>query len=282
MTTATIERMLPLYEGKMIHQYDHRWATYDGLAVRDVTASEKADPAFVALPRYWVRQEVVDDVLRDRWSQSWLLGWRDICRATDERTMISSFLGVGASPEGGVLLALPSSEDWQRALLLLAVFNSFVFDFSARQKVGSTHLKYFTIKQLPVPKPSSFERQLCFGAKSLAQWLMPRLMRLVVTADDIANAIPSGINPVWVTSQRAALRAEVDAVMFHFYGVLREDVDYVMDTFRIVKETDEVAYGEYRTKRLILEVFDAMQKAIDNETEYHSDVEQFLEEGIMR
>ena len=51
-----IERMRRLYEAKMIHQFDHRWATYerDG-TVRDVTLAEKQDPSFVSLPRYWVR-----------------------------------------------------------------------------------------------------------------------------------------------------------------------------------------------------------------------------------
>jgi hypothetical protein len=50
--------------------------------------------------------------------------------------------------------------------------------------------------------------------------------------------------------------------MFHLYGLPRDDVDYVMDTFPIVRRKDEAAYGEYRTKRLILEIYDAMAEAI--------------------
>lgn len=49
------ERYLPLYEAKM--PLDHRWATYDGPAVRDVTPAEKQDPSFVVQPRYWVPEE---------------------------------------------------------------------------------------------------------------------------------------------------------------------------------------------------------------------------------
>jgi hypothetical protein len=66
---------------------------------------------------------------------------------------------------------------------------------------------------------------------------------------------------MWDRSRRATLRAELDAAYFHLYGVIRDDVDYVMNTFKVVRERDEKAYGEYRTKRMILEIFDAMQEA---------------------
>ncbi len=54
--TEPVERMLPLYEAKMIHHYDHRWATYerDG-STRNVTLEEKQDPEFVVMPRLGAR-----------------------------------------------------------------------------------------------------------------------------------------------------------------------------------------------------------------------------------
>ncbi|HFE65991.1 MAG TPA: hypothetical protein ENJ93_01905, partial [Chloroflexi bacterium] len=81
---------LPLYEAKMLHQFDHRWATYDGLKTRDATPAEKNDPAFLVQPRYWVRDVGVDGRLDDR--QGWLLGFRDITNTTNERTAIFSIL----------------------------------------------------------------------------------------------------------------------------------------------------------------------------------------------
>jgi hypothetical protein len=94
--------MLPLYEAKMIHHFNHRFADY-----RDLPAGSKStqlpqvpeerlqDPSYEPLPRYWVEEQEVKDrlVLRgragepaERWDKEWLLGWRDICRSTDERT----------------------------------------------------------------------------------------------------------------------------------------------------------------------------------------------------
>ena len=55
------DRYLPLYEAKMLHQFDHRWATYDHADnARDTTLEEKRDPFVVVQPRYWVREEIVE------------------------------------------------------------------------------------------------------------------------------------------------------------------------------------------------------------------------------
>ena len=87
------ERYVPLYEAKMIHQFDHRWTTYDGTSSRDVTAGEKADPSFEPTPRYWVPEHEVRDRLAAKgWNRGWVIGWRDIARATDERTVIAAAL----------------------------------------------------------------------------------------------------------------------------------------------------------------------------------------------
>jgi len=47
----------------MIHQFDHRWATYDNGESRDVTGAEKVDASFDPAPRYWVPQGEVADRL---------------------------------------------------------------------------------------------------------------------------------------------------------------------------------------------------------------------------
>ncbi len=269
--TTNVERMLPLYEAKMIHHFDHRWATYerDG-SVRDVTPSEKSDPHFTATPRYWVREELPRERLGERWQQLWLMGWRDIARATDERTTIASFVGEGASPEGGTLLNLPSSESADDAQLLLASLNSFAFDFAARQKVGGTHVKYFTMRQLPVLPPYRFDEIPPFLTTSVRKWVLARTIELIDTAYDTQCLQPEMAPFGWDPARRSVLRAELDAAFFHLYGIARGDVDYIMETFPIVKRKDVAAHGEYRTKRLILEVFDAMQHAIDTGTEYQT------------
>ena len=67
----------------------------------------------------------------------------------------------------------------------------------------------------------------------------------------------------WIADpvERAKVRAELDALMFHVYGLGRPEVSYVMDTFPIVKRKDEAIFGTYRTKDLILSAYDAMAEA---------------------
>lgn len=58
--------------------------------------------------------------------------------------------------------------------------------------------------------------------------------------------------------------------MVHLYGITRSDVDYIMETFPIVRRKDEATHGEYRTKRLILEIYDQMAEAIATGVPYTS------------
>ncbi|MGC9332646.1 MAG: hypothetical protein ACP5JJ_00740, partial [Anaerolineae bacterium] len=64
---------------------------------------------------------------------------------------------------------------------------------------------------------------------------------------------------VWDEQRRARLRAELDALYAHLYGLTREELAYVLDTFPIVKRKDEAQYGEYRTKRMVLEAFESLR-----------------------
>src|SRR5262249_23739460 len=103
------ERMLPLYEAKMVHHYDHRFATFDGLDQRPspgrwlprLTVDDHDDPRHSVLPWYWVAEaEVKTRIMPRGWGKDWLIGWRRNARSVDERTMIPCVLpryGVGDS-----------------------------------------------------------------------------------------------------------------------------------------------------------------------------------------
>jgi hypothetical protein len=121
--------LLPLYEAKMFHQFDHRWATYtDDGNTRDLTDEEKGDSNFKPQPRYWVDKQEVENKLGDKWNKNWLIGFRRICRATDERTAILDLFpkyGCGDS----IALVLPAINNNNLLTGLIANFSSLVFDF---------------------------------------------------------------------------------------------------------------------------------------------------------
>jgi hypothetical protein len=372
------EVWLPLYEAKMMHHFDHRWATYEGAATREVTLSEKRDPDFLARPRYWVdgeevqkrvpkrperlaaalaapenyrRQAVMetfaywaagfwrklgqeekaetllaaalplyisdsqDDVftkwslgsecermqerfplteadvnrmalailsdplplaeeLLERFSPKWLLGWRDIARSTDERTVIA-----GALPWAGVGHTLPLKiiDESKKAYIapLLSNLTSLSFDYVARQCLGGTHLTFFIYKQLPVLPPSTYDRPCPWSTEiSLKDWLASRVLELAYTARDLAPfALDLGYDGPpfqWDEDRRFLIRGELDAAFFHLYGLSREEADYILDTFPIVKRKDEQRYGDYRTQRVILEIYDDLQRAMSTGAPYRT------------
>ncbi|OLT28357.1 restriction endonuclease [Actinomadura sp. CNU-125] len=277
------QRYLPLYEAKMLHHYDHRWATYeaDG-SVRDVTPAEKQDPSFAVLPRYWVPEHDVPGNKRDKqgkpiresgvmsrlsgkgWNRRWLLGWRDICRATDERTAISFIFPLaGVGNKIPIMLSECSTEE---LAALQACLSSFVLDFSSRQKIGGTTMNFFIWQQLPVLSPAFLGQAFWDRECGVSRWVSRRVMELNHAATDIrgfAGEIGYDGAPLkWDVERRRLLRAELDAAFFHLYGIERDDVDYIMETFPIVKKKDVAVFGSYRTKELILEVYDAMTQAI--------------------
>ncbi|BBX24037.1 hypothetical protein MTER_34480 [Mycolicibacter terrae] len=234
-------RMLPLYEAKMIHHYDHRWATYerDG-TVRDVTLAEKQDPAFVVMPRYWVDKREVDAKLAGRRPEP-LIGYRWVARSTDARTLIATALPMVAA--GNSLPLLLSSLP---LIPLAAILASFVVDYACRQKLGGANLTFSTFEQLPAIDPDALCRTGDWHEGTPLEWIDGRLELLNETADK---------------QSASELRAELDAAFFHLYGIDRGDADYIMETFPIVKRKDIAEHGEYRTKKLILEVYDAMAEA---------------------
>jgi hypothetical protein len=403
-------RYLPLYEAKMVHQFDHRYGTYEGATQEQLnvgilpqpTSEQKQDPTFVIQPRYWVEEALVDaaiprfpeplaeavkledndsiryvialwyggylfatgraseatdwlawqiaryecdpkvaralgefgteqheqaqglqdvyplpaelDVenqisddeaiarmsseLLHQFSPRWLLGWRDIARATDERTWIASALPRTAIGHTFPLMFV-RSEPAQRGLALLGNCNAHVTDYVARQKAGGTHLTYHIVRQLTAPSPNRFLNS--------DGWWHSRLVELIFTATDL-SAIGDEWNCrepfTWDDERRFQIRCELDAAFFHLYLPASDDgtwqrarvsdghvvdeteeqlaaltahfptprhaVLHIMDSFPLVKKKDEEAHGSFRTKDRILEIYDEMLDARRRGIEWQS------------
>lgn len=211
-----------------------------------------------------------DDVLAlaEQWLQQscppWLMGWRDITNATNERTVIASVLPLaGTDFTLRVSIAEMPAKD---AALLIANLNALVLDFVCRQKVGGTHLADYISKQLPVLPPDRYtEADLAY--------IVPRVLELTYTAHDLAGWARDlghdGPPFPFAPERRAQLRAELDAYYARLYGLTRDELRYILDpadvlgadypseTFRVLKNKELKEFGEYRTQRLVLAAWDA-------------------------
>jgi hypothetical protein len=269
------QRFVPLLEAKMVHHFDHRFGTYEGQTAAqenqgklpELDDAAHFDPNRLTHPYYWVAEHQVAQRLADNWKHKWLLGWRDITGNEKQRTVIASLI-----PRTAVGHKFPLLFSEVAPALLACLYGSlcsFALDYAARQKIGGTSLTYFLVKQFPVLPPATYDRQCPWktkGGEYLREWMLQRVLELTFTSWDLKPfAQDVGFNGPpfrWQSERRFQLRCELDAAFFHLYGLSREDTGYIMDTFPIVRKNDEKAYGEYRTKRVILATYDAMAEAI--------------------
>lgn len=247
-----------LYEAKLIWQFNHRMASFrSGGTLEASTADALRNPDYSVHTRFTApRRE-----LEARFNGRWFLAFRDVTGAVNERTTVAAIIPAEAA---GHSLTLITGLSAQAAAWVAGAMNSFPYDYLARQKVAGNHLTQSIWRQIPSPPPQN----------QGDSWVPALVLELSYVAWDLAPfAIELGVDTPpfrWSDERRFLLRAELDAAFFHLYGIDRDDVDYIMETFPIVKKNDVKAHGSYRTKEAILDIYDRMQQAIDTGVPYET------------
>ena len=292
------DSFLPVYEAKMTQQYDHRaadvviskTAQVRSAQPESLTSTEHRDPARFPRPRFWMPQALSFRAVPDWYECDYLLSYTLVTSPTNHRTLLASLMPK--RPVGHSLrLVYLRSEDAAKTSALLASLNSFACDYVCRNKIGGINLNPVITYQLPVPAPESLSSNCKWGDQTLEIWMSLRVLELSYTAWDLepfARACGSAGPPfLWDEERRFLLRCELDAVCFQLYLPVdvngnwcpvenepaedlarlkksfptpRDAAAYIMDTFPIVKRKDEGKWEEYRTKRVILEIYDAMNE----------------------
>ena len=261
-----VEIYLPLYQGRMIHQFDHRAnsvrinleSTHNPYLSEEVSETQHADPNFSPQAQYWVPATKLGSFLP--LTGGWPIAYRRIARTTDIRTMIAT-----VAPEAGfgdsVFLLWPEVKMTASGTCnLVANLNSLSLDFVIRQKLQGTNLSWYIVEQFPVISSTDYDRR--FGPTTARDLVRDHVLRLTYTAHDIAPFARDlgyhGPPFIWNEEERRHLRARLDALYFHLYGLSRDDASYILDTFPIVRRHDKAAFGHYRTKAMILAYFNAL------------------------
>ena len=268
---------LPLYEGKMVQAFDHRAASVvvnprnlnRPAQPREATLQEHAEPNWMPDPQYWIGAELPE------WPENleWTVAFKHVTAPTNVRTMIAC-VAPRAGFGNSLPIFLPAHRDLEgvqafkeASYLFAANLNAYAFDFVTRQKVQGQNLNLFVVEQLPVIAPEDYDRQ--FGDKTARDLVRDHVLRLTYTAHDMAPFARDlgydGPPFIWNEEERRHLRARLDALYFHLYGISREDADYILSTFPIVRRQDEAAFNRYRTRDLIRAYMSALQ-AGDTET----------------
>ena len=289
-TTVDGETYVPLYEGKMIWHYNHHYGSWpiEGERPNSInmpSETELKNPDSCIMPWYWVPLSAVNDRLvkydKDgklvwEWKHKWMLCFRDISKSTNERTMIATVV-----PKQGFNNKAPIIFEESGILdgtTICGIISSIVFDYATRQKVGGKSMNFFYVKQLPVLTPDQIPSaiqwqivkrvaELCYFNHDMDGWASELWEEM--NEEQRAELPQLGAQQPWIYNpeRRAILQAELDAIFAHLYGLNTEDLRYILDpedvcgkgcineTFRVLKDNEIRQYGEYRTKRLVLEAW---------------------------
>jgi hypothetical protein len=254
---------VPVYEGRMVWQYDHRAKGYRSgrsrKAVWKDLAFGSADKGIQ--PQWYIRRDRIPDKALTRIVR-YRVGFCDIASPTNERTLVAALIPPGTISGHKVPTFLFEPEfDWSY-MVWLAVANSFPMDYLARKKVSLT-MSFTILDSLPFPRPT--------GREHWVRELVALALKLTTTGPEMTaywNALADG---GWVEcvasdttdagitdpADRMAIRAEVEAIVARdVFDLEREELEHILAMFPTAQEYEEERFGEFRTRRLILEAFD--------------------------
>jgi hypothetical protein len=220
---------LPLYEGKMIHQFTHKFAE----------------------PRYWIDEEEGRKAVLGKYGvdqgqmldyQRYRLGFRSAGENTNIRNLIVSILPKNVCCGNSLILSNSCCNN-SELLLICGLLNSFVIDYEVRLKI-SRNMNMFYVYQLPVPRLT--EKDPYF------QEIVERAAKLICTTpeyDELVKEVGLGSHKNGITDERerGKIRAELDGIIAHLYGLTEGEFSHILSTFPIVAETvKDAALNAYR------------------------------------
>jgi Putative DNA-binding domain len=255
---------VPLVQGNMFHQFQHNFA----------------------LPKYYIdldegRSEIIgkiEDIDQKLSYQDYRLVHRRIGRNTDQRSLIACVLPRNrfcADTAQTVKTILP----YTTTVFITAIFNSFVADYEMRKRI-TAHLDMHFMYSLRVPRSQ-------IGDKYFTD-IVQRAAKLICTApefDELAREVGLNSHREGVTdeTQRAQLRAELDGIIAHLYGLTEAEFAYILTTFSIVPEAVKqaalAAYHTFAPKSGEPEIINLIDAGENNTTEFKSTARWNLREN---
>jgi len=231
----------PVYEGKMIHQFNHKYSE-----PRNWIDTQKGVEFLTRLQinrmkKYLKTSKIKDSEIFPKVKidfEFYRLAWRHITNATNQRTLIATVL----PPKVFLVETVPYlrpivfngkefllANSYQTVLFLCGLFNSFVVDFIIRQRV-STHATASHVIELPIPRLRENDEYFCE--------IVEKVGKLICTTDEFDSLkkeikISEGILD---ESERENLVAQINAYASKIYGLTRNELEYVLDSFPIVED----------------------------------------------
>jgi len=195
-------------------------------------------------PKYWIDEDAARKALPKEQRESlfhypdYRLAFREIASNTNERSLIASILPKRVFANHKLMVErrnFPLTAKQQ--LCAMALLNSFIFDSIVRNRVTTT-ISMFAFYQMPMPRLTDSDPAFTP--------IVTRAARLTCTTpefDDLAKQVglkshcDGATDPV----ERARLRAELDGLIAHLYGITEAEFAHILGTFPLVAESVKIA-----------------------------------------
>ncbi len=253
----------PLYEGRMVDQFDHRAKAYESGRGRTAVwrAQSFDDPEKKVAPQWRVPDDRLPARVRDRLGD-YKLGYCNITSPTNERSLLAALLPRGVVAGDSVPTIVLRGAGPAVYMAWLAAANSLAVDFVVRRKVA-LHLTYTVVDGLPLPR--AVERD------EVWREIVELAARLTCTSEDmqpfwdelaetgwVVQRTASGDVGIATEDNRLAARARLDAlVAVHLYGLSTSDMEVILADFKALANREQRQFGEFRTRRLVLAEMEA-------------------------
>lgn len=235
---------IPIYEGKFIGIYDGRYTTYKDIdpekkfsnkaRARRVSDKEKEDPLCISESRYYIYKQKWYSLTKN-YDKPYSLMWRSMTSASNSRTCISTILPHMPASQSVQFLQHSSKKT---LVILLAVFNSIVFDYMLRLKLNGIDLTQRILKQIAFPNIDSFEEVIKFNKESATIYEHIAVRISFLLGDDkrmwsFANEIiPKGysVNAIKNQSRKKNI-SEIDYLIARTYKIERTELYFIAQNF---------------------------------------------------
>ncbi len=197
-----------------------------------------------------------------------LQAFRAVTSSTNERSMIASSTPVNPLGHNATGFDLGHSQTVAKTLVL-ANMNCIPLDWSARMSISGVSMSNFVVKQLPI-LPPEFYLEVSRCGQEWVKLVVPKVLELTYTSEEMRPFAEDlgyeGPPFVWDEERRHRLRSELDGIYAHMYQLSRSDLEWMLDapppyaTFPGLKNKELKEYGEFRTKRYVLQVWDQLER----------------------
>ncbi len=242
-------KYIPVYEGKFFEQYDGKYSTFEGVEYHDkyvgkassviINNRDKLKEVYPSA-RYYIEEKKWSDITKN-YTETFSLMWRSLTSSTNTRITVATILPHMPTSQSVQLL---QHKDKETLILILALFNSIIFDYIVKLKLNGIDLTQTIIKQIPTPNLNQFNKKIEFDGeeKEIKAHLIERVYLLLINDKRLSplfNDLPYEFDPS-KTEEKKKVMSEIDTIISRLYDINQNQLINIARGFKNFYSESEI------------------------------------------